>query len=66
MPRTSITGTKTYKKFIGLGLGLWEPFQPTEVIDLRIFTYESKTSRIMKERVKNVTVMEGDPIAVVN
>jgi hypothetical protein len=35
------------------------------VLDLRSFTYDSKTSRIMQERVKNMSVMEGDPISVI-
>jgi len=31
----------------GLGMELWTPFQPSEVLDLRIFTYNSKTGRFV-------------------
>ena len=44
---TSIIGTgeETIRNI--LGLQPWEPFQPIEVLDLRRFPYNSKTSRIV-------------------
>jgi hypothetical protein len=35
------------------------------VLDLRSFTYDSKTGRIVQEWVKKVSVTEGAPISVV-
>jgi hypothetical protein len=49
----------------GLGLRPWDPFRSVKVLDLRSFTYDSKTSRIVQERVKKVPVTEGAPISVV-
>jgi hypothetical protein len=48
----------------GLGIGLWNPFQPSKVLHLRSLTYDSKTSRIMQERVKKELVTKGAPILV--
>jgi hypothetical protein len=50
---------------IGLGLGPWEPFRSAEILDLLSFTYDSKTGRIVKERVEKVPVIEGAPFSVV-
>jgi hypothetical protein len=49
----------------GLGLGPWEPFRSTEILDLCSFTYDSKTRRIVQERVKKVPTTEGAPLSVV-
>jgi hypothetical protein len=49
IPGTSTIGTEADTTDNGLGLGLWEPFQPAEVLDLRSFTYDSKTGRIVQE-----------------
>jgi hypothetical protein len=65
IPGMSIVGTEAETTSSGLGLGPWEPFRPTEVLDLRSFTYDSKTGRIVQERVKKVPVTEGAPISVV-
>jgi hypothetical protein len=52
IPGTSTTGTETDPTGSGLGLGLWEPFQPAEVLDLRSFTYDSKTGRIVQDELR--------------
>jgi hypothetical protein len=46
-PKTSSIDKDTYIIGSGLGMGLWTPFQPSEVIYLRSFTYDSKTGRIV-------------------
>jgi hypothetical protein len=46
-------------------MGLWTPFQPSEVLNLRSFTYDSKTDKIMQEQLKKVPTTEGIPILVV-
>jgi hypothetical protein len=46
-------------------MGLWTPFQPSEVLDLRSFTYDNKTGRIVQEQVRKVPTTEGMPISVV-
>jgi hypothetical protein len=40
---TSTAGVETDLSGHDLGLGLWEPFQPSEVLNLRSFTYDNKT-----------------------
>jgi hypothetical protein len=52
IPGTSTAGKKTYTRGSGLGLGLWEPFQPTEVIDLRSFTYDIKMVGLCKSELR--------------
>jgi len=39
----SIADTKTKALFGSSRLGLWTLFQPSEVLNLRIFTYDRKT-----------------------
>jgi hypothetical protein len=60
----STTGTNSDPTGNDLGLGLWEPFQPTEVLDLRSFMYDNKNGRIMQEKFKNIPVMEGVTLLV--
>jgi hypothetical protein len=43
IPEMSTTDIGTNISGGGLRLGLWEPFQPSEVLDLRSFTYDNKT-----------------------
>jgi hypothetical protein len=62
---TSDVGTRAETTRNGLGLRPQDPFRPIEVLDMRSFTYDSKTGRIMEERVKKVPVIEGVPISVV-
>jgi hypothetical protein len=62
---TYTTGTEADIINNGLGLGLWELFQPIQVLDLRSFTYDNKNGRIVQERVKKMLMMEVDPISVV-
>jgi hypothetical protein len=59
IPGTSTTGTKAETTSSG------EPFRPAEVLDFRTFTCDSKTNRIVQERVKKMLVIEGAPILVV-
>jgi hypothetical protein len=47
IPRTPTIGIETNPKRNYLSLRLWESFQPIEVIDIRSFTYDSKTGRIL-------------------
>jgi hypothetical protein len=58
-PKVSTAGINMDTSVSGLGLGLWTPFQPSEVLDLRSFTYDSKTDRIMQEQLKKVPTTEG-------
>jgi hypothetical protein len=51
---TSTAGTGAETMSSGLGLRPWEPFLSVEVLDLRSFTYHSKTHRIVQGRVKKV------------
>jgi hypothetical protein len=62
IPGKSTTGTKRNPRGSGLGLGLWKPFQPAQVLYLRSFMYDSKTSKIMQELFKKILVTEMDPI----
>jgi hypothetical protein len=48
-----------------LGLGPWEPFRSTEIVDIHSFTYDRKTGQIVQERVKKVPAAEGAPLSVV-
>lgn len=65
IPKTSTAGEDTNIRGNGLGMGLWTPFQPSEMLDLRSFTYDSRTGRIMQEQVKKVPTTEGMPLSVV-
>jgi hypothetical protein len=47
IPETSTTGVKTYLSGHDLGLGLWEPFHLSEVLNLRRFTYDRKKGSIV-------------------
>jgi len=44
---TSTIVEDTYIGGSGLEMGLWTPFQPSKVIDLRIFTYDNKIGIIV-------------------
>jgi hypothetical protein len=61
----STVGIEIDTSTIDLGLGLWTPFQPSEVLNLRSFTYDRKNAKIMKEQLKKVPTIEGIPISVV-
>jgi hypothetical protein len=65
IPGTSIAGIGEENMSSGSGLGPWEPFRLAEVLDLRSFTYDSKYDRIVQERVKKVSTIEGSPLSVV-
>jgi hypothetical protein len=43
VPGTSTAGAGTETTSSGLGLGPWEPFRSTKILDLRSFTYDRKT-----------------------
>jgi hypothetical protein len=60
----SIVGTNTQTPSNGLGLGIWAPFQPSEVPNLRSFTYDNKTGKIMQEKVNKVLTTQGMLISV--
>jgi hypothetical protein len=60
----SIVDIGTYISSGNLRLGLYEPFQPSEVLDLKIFTFDSKIDKIVQEQVKKLLVTEGMPILV--
>jgi hypothetical protein len=60
----STTGTNTQTPFSGLGLGIWAPFQPSEVPNLRSFTYDNKSGKIVQEKVKKVPTTQGMSISV--
>jgi small-conductance mechanosensitive channel len=47
-----------------LGLGPWEPFRSTEILDIHSFTYDRKTGWIIQERVKKFQ-HKGAPLSVV-
>jgi hypothetical protein len=59
VPGTSTAGAGAETTSSGLGLRPWEPFRSAKILDLRSFTYDSKTNRIMQERVKKVPAAEG-------
>jgi hypothetical protein len=63
--KMSIVGIDTDISGSGLGLEPWEPFQPSEVLDLRSFTYDRKTDKIIQEQLRKVLATEGMPILVV-
>jgi hypothetical protein len=47
IPEVSTTCKEAYILGNGLRLGLWDPFQPSEVLDLRSFTYDNNTGIIV-------------------
>lgn len=61
---TDIPLVSTKAPFNNLGLGIWAPFQPSEVLNLRSFTYDSKSDKIMQEKVKMVPKTQGISISV--
>jgi hypothetical protein len=61
----SIVDIGTYILGVSLRLGFWEPFQPSEVLYIKIFTCDNKTSRIVHEQMKKFLMIEGIPISVV-
>jgi hypothetical protein len=63
-PYKVLQNTSTEAPFRNPGLGLWAPFQPSEVLNLRSFTYDNKTGKIMQEQVKKVPTTQGMPILV--
>jgi hypothetical protein len=63
-PETSTLGTNTQAPFIGQGLGLWAPFQQSEVINMKSFMYDSKSGKIVQEEIKKVTTTQGMLISV--
>jgi hypothetical protein len=60
----SIAGTNTQTSSIGLGLGIWALFQPSEVPNMRNFTYDNKLGKLVQERVNKVLTTQGMPISV--
>jgi hypothetical protein len=60
----STMDTSTKAPFNNLGLGFWAPFQPSEVPNLRSFTYDNKTGKIVQEQVKKVPTTQGMPVSV--
>jgi hypothetical protein len=65
IPGTSTTSIGGETTSSGLGLRPWDPFLSVKVSDLRSFTYDSKTSRILQERLKKVPTTKGSPISMV-
>jgi hypothetical protein len=55
----STTDTNIEAPFDNLGLGFWAPFQQSEVPNLRSFTCDNKTGKIMQEHVKKVPTIHG-------
>jgi hypothetical protein len=64
IPEVSTIDTNTQTPSNSLGIGIWDPFQPSEVPNLRIFTYENKSGKIMHEKVNKVSTTQRMPISV--
>jgi hypothetical protein len=60
----STTYTSTKEPFKNLVLGIWDPFQPSEVPNLRSFIYDNKIGKIVQEQVKKIPTAQGMPISV--
>jgi hypothetical protein len=60
----STTWTNIKASFNNLRLGIWAPFQPSEVPNLRSFTYDRKYEKIRKEKVNKVSKTQGMLISV--
>jgi hypothetical protein len=65
VPGTSTIGTKIETTSSVLGLGPWEPFWLTKIVEIRSFMYDRKMGQIVQERVNKVTTTKGDPLSVV-
>jgi hypothetical protein len=60
----STRGASNHNPFGGLGLGFCTPFRANEVSNLKKFTYDKVSGRIVEEQVKKVPVTGGNPILV--
>jgi hypothetical protein len=59
IPEVSTTCTNIETFFNGLGLGIWAPFQPSEVLNLRSFTYDNRCGKIVQEKLNKVLIAQG-------
>jgi hypothetical protein len=64
IPKVSTSNISTKASFNILGLEFWAPFKPSEVPNLRIFTYDNKTRNIVQETIKKVPTTQGMPISI--
>lgn len=64
IPEISIADANEHTKFSELGLGLCTPFRPSEVPNLKKFTYDKVLGKIVQEKVKKLQVTLGNPISV--
>jgi hypothetical protein len=63
-PYVSMACTNAQTLSIGLGIGIWAPLQPSEVPNLRIFTYDNNSRKIMQWKVNKVPTTQGMSISV--
>jgi hypothetical protein len=65
LPEIFTTCTSGQSQIGGLDLGFEPHLKQAEVPNLKKFTYDKASGKIMQEQVKKVPTMGGDPISVV-
>jgi hypothetical protein len=53
-----------YLQFGGMELGLFTPYKPRKVVNLKKFKYDRTTRRIVKQHIMHLPGIRGTPLAV--